>query len=554
MARFGHSLPKEKLGGIGLPSWLPDWLTGKDVREIQGPVYIPPRGKAGGYRKELAADIARKVSDDPYTQRNIYSGVQAGADFIPLVGEDVGVRETAEDIEAGNYRAAALGGLGTVLGTVPVVGDMAAIGLKGLAKGLRASTLSAVKPTLEEFMTMAGRGQIRQAKTPQQDLSAILKGKVSATDFDINAAHPFGRKYEEGELTRQLEDAGLVVDDDRMGRVIAGRTQADVDALKNAKTAAEYGRIYGYSDDDIAAFYLKRRGGDPDLAYEEFVREHLPNVEKTASAVVDPVAPKGLGIRAYHGSPHSFEEFDISKIGTGEGAQAYGHGLYFAENRSVAEAYNPSTEQLMAELASGATSPERVKEINRLLDLKADKGFSGPGHMYEVDIAADPEAFLDWDKPLSEQSPTVREQLGGLGSAQKNRPLAATDVGKDVYYKQTQGLTSAGATERLKEAGIPGIRYLDQGSRVAAAQAKLANYEKMVERRPGSSPVMQQEIARLKDEVAKAKANETRNYVVFDPKLIKIVRMYGIGGALGLGLISQEQADQLRAQMPGEER
>ena len=30
--------------------------------------------------------------------------------------------------------------------------------------------------------------------------------------------------------------------------------------------------------------------------------EHLPNVEKTASAVVDPVAPKGLGIRAYHGA------------------------------------------------------------------------------------------------------------------------------------------------------------------------------------------------------------------------------------------------------------
>jgi len=34
----------------------------------------------------------------------------------------------------------------------------------------------------------------------------------------------------------------------------------------------------------------------------------------------------------WHGSPHLFDKFDISKIGTGEGAQAYGHGLYFAEN------------------------------------------------------------------------------------------------------------------------------------------------------------------------------------------------------------------------------
>src|SRR4249919_722721 len=44
-------------------------------------------------------------------------------------------------------------------------------------------------------------------------------------------------------------------------------------------------------------------------------------------------------IRAWHGSPHDFDRFDMSKIGTGEGAQAYGHGLYFAENKRVAEDY-----------------------------------------------------------------------------------------------------------------------------------------------------------------------------------------------------------------------
>src|SRR5271166_4217056 len=48
------------------------------------------------------------------------------------------------------------------------------------------------------------------------------------------------------------------------------------------------------------------------------------------------VAP---GIRAFHGSPHEFEAFDLSKIGTGEGAQAYGHGLYFAGNEGVARSY-----------------------------------------------------------------------------------------------------------------------------------------------------------------------------------------------------------------------
>ncbi len=41
----------------------------------------------------------------------------------------------------------------------------------------------------------------------------------------------------------------------------------------------------------------------------------------------------------FHGSPHLFDEFDAAKIGTGEGAQAYGHGLYFAENPAVAGEY-----------------------------------------------------------------------------------------------------------------------------------------------------------------------------------------------------------------------
>jgi hypothetical protein len=41
----------------------------------------------------------------------------------------------------------------------------------------------------------------------------------------------------------------------------------------------------------------------------------------------------------YHGSPHKFDRFDISKIGEGEGAQSFGHGLYFAENPGVAQSY-----------------------------------------------------------------------------------------------------------------------------------------------------------------------------------------------------------------------
>jgi hypothetical protein len=50
--------------------------------------------------------------------------------------------------------------------------------------------------------------------------------------------------------------------------------------------------------------------------------------------------PNLMGLTAYHGTPHTIKgKFDISKVGTGEGAQAYGHGMYFAESPEVAKTY-----------------------------------------------------------------------------------------------------------------------------------------------------------------------------------------------------------------------
>ena len=56
---------------------------------------------------------------------------------------------------------------------------------------------------------------------------------------------------------------------------------------------------------------------------------------------------------AYHGTPHTFSaepgaplgRFRTSAIGTGEGAQAYGHGLYFSSKQAVAEFYKSKLEK-----------------------------------------------------------------------------------------------------------------------------------------------------------------------------------------------------------------
>ena len=72
------------------------------------------------------------------------------------------------------------------------------------------------------------------------------------------------------------------------------------------------------------------------------------------------------------------------------------------------------------------------------------------------------------------------------------------------------GANPKAASAHLKALGIPGIKYLDAGSRGAG--------------------------------------DGSRNYVVFDEKLIDIVRKYGLASAIGAGIISKEMGQQMQAQ------
>src|SRR5271165_940027 len=73
-------------------------------------------------------------------------------------------------------------------------------------------------------------------------------------------------------------------------------------------------------------------------------------------------------LNLWHGTPHLFasepEEgapfgtFKLAAIGTGEGAQAYGHGIYLAENKEIAEFYRDSlTDDWIGVRHEGPTTP-----------------------------------------------------------------------------------------------------------------------------------------------------------------------------------------------------
>lgn len=65
----------------------------------------------------------------------------------------------------------------------------------------------------------------------------------------------------------------------------------------------------------------------------------------------------GFEETAYHGSPHEFDRFSLNHIGSGEGHQAFGWGLYFAGRKEIAEFYKRTLSR--AYLAfDGAKIPE----------------------------------------------------------------------------------------------------------------------------------------------------------------------------------------------------
>lgn len=201
----------------------------------------------------------------------------------------------------------------------------------------------------------------------------------------------------------------------------------------------------------------------------------------------------------WHGSPHKFDKFDSSKIGTGEGAQAYGHGLYLAENPAVADSYKKALspgnglsddDTLVRALGDSADLEQAALELERrakyanmpggkerLLGLaeKLRSGYDPRGSLYKVDLPDDQIArMLDWDTPLGKQPSILNaidrkydpevfvEQMGSSLARPGGDFLKALGATRD------SGKSAAVSQMLRKDFDIPGIRYLDGNSRSAA--------------------------------------------------------------------------------------
>ena len=269
------------------------------------------------------------------------------------------------------------------------------------------------------------------------------------------------------------------------------------------------------------------------------------------------------GIKVYHGSPHDFDKFSMDKIGTGEGAQAYGHGLYFAENEGVAKGYkdnlstyknakayndaNPQNRpgQVAEWWGLGSMSLERMDEALKVLEPNSTQAmrddwirkgqalhdeFASTGKVYEAELQASLDDFLDWDKPLSEQPKRVQEALQPFISGSPHQMQGPI---RDLVRVDTPE-----AATQLREAGIKGIRYLDAGSRAFDPKNwrdfQVGDIHQAKNVSTGQMSPSFKSRKELKAWIA-SEQGKTSNYVVFDDNIINIIKKYGIAGLLGGG-------------------
>ena len=230
------------------------------------------------------------------------------------------------------------------------------------------------------------------------------------------------------------------------------------------------------------------------------------------------LAPMLAGVRplkidAWHGSPHLFQpttknllgEFDPKKIGTGEGNQAFGYGHYLAEKPGTSKTYKrmeseykrmtqgfePKVEYAYDLMSKGLDDAKVLDNFaykygsqfsfdDAMKAIKEAREHINAGYLYKVNLPDEHiSKMLDWDKPLNEQSQNIKNAWDDFVQLSKsknpniknatidNPNLTGAALVSGLSQSIRGGLTPEEASEFLRQRGIPGIRYLDQGSRGA---------------------------------------------------------------------------------------
>ena len=498
-----------------------------------------------------------------------------------------------------------------------------------------------IKPTEEHtYWDQVSGKQLQEARNYVEKMYSSQKGDVTAiqnparirskfagfnpwrtNESNLLASHPLATALGSATLAKML-GAGQNID---LRQSINDKLSESADPLG---LYSRYGMEAPYSYGDVAQQALGATDLYAPIAAGEAIEAAKKGEWKKSGLSALGALPIIGAIKASHGSPHAFTKFDFSKIGTGEGAQAYGHGGYFAQGfdsptakeyqkqlaadvqlkgqpfysgksgKQLATTGNPELDDylmanlgdvgaaranLLADLRDVRSGGGDVKDYQRTLadlrNIRGDVENTDLGHLYNVELkwpdpareAADPlgeHHLLDWDARLSEQPEYVRKAFekadakrGLLRNYSKildpeDQWTRGGDAYSDLALALNDSVIKRGSTaiddshkvvsNYLRDLGIPGIRYLDQGSRATSggdlidvfkgpqgwhSKIKVTNrsgagFSAPTDSFTTSMPFKTEQEAR--DWAASKIGAGTRNYVMFDDALANIVSRNGV--------------------------
>jgi len=173
---------------------------------------------------------------------------------------------------------------------------------------------------------------------------------------------------------------------------------------------------------------------------------------------------------AWHGSPYTFDKFEISAIGSGEGVQAYGKGLYFAGNKVVGTNYRDKLSSSAMPLHVGEKSSKSM----------AQDALDAAGGDTDAAIASLKAAIA---KRWGEKAPrfsevghrtygAMKEAIDTLNGVVRGNLYEVKIKGRADDFPEYTGESGPAAeafAEQARLAGKRGIRYLDADSRDTGA-------------------------------------------------------------------------------------
>jgi hypothetical protein len=268
--------------------------------------------------------------------------------------------------------------------------------------------------------------------------------------------------------------------------------------------------------------------------------------------------------KVWHGSPHDHDGFDSGKIGTGEGAQAFGYGHYFSDEKSIAEYYRATTSSQSMKIDGKLFSPKtyiineivgrNATDLDNLKDrlneyAKENKGnpyahiddaekivtainngeFTvDNGILYEVELAPAKDEYLDWDRPLSKQSRTVKTAfIDEMIYSDYLDALLRHDPILQRLKKLAYSDASFSITEQSKRRLEKEINNLEKETTIRDLYNNLTNIT-------GSDINTSELLRSVGIRGIRYKANsgksDANNYVIFDDTDIKIEAKYSKNG------------------------